>query len=89
MQTKKKTKIIKEWLDENNLDYNQNLSKFGHGHIMLQFTENNNYLADADGQKVTGFNKLNTKAEIRDQIHIFTNQAQTMMKVTEMKKLTV
>lgn len=68
MQTIEITKIIKEWLDENNLDYNKNLSKFGHGHIMLQFTENNDYLADTDGQKAAGFDKLNTKAEIRDHL---------------------
>lgn len=70
MKTTEITKIIKEWLDENNLDYNKNLSKFGHGHIMLQFTENNDYLSDVDGQKVTGFNKLNTKAEVRDHLRV-------------------
>lgn len=70
MQTIEITKIIKEWLDENNLDYNKNLSKFGHGCIMLQFTKNNDQLADTDGQKVTGFNKLNTKAEIRDHLRV-------------------
>lgn len=68
MQTIEITKIIKEWLDENSLDYNQNLSKFGHGHIMLQFTKNNDHLADTNGQKVTGFDELNTKAEIRDHL---------------------
>lgn len=70
MQTIEITKIIKEWLDENNLDYNENLSKFGHGHIMLQFTENNDHLTDPNGQKVTGFDKLNTKAEIRDHLRV-------------------
>lgn len=68
MQTIEITKIIKEWLDENNLDYNKNLSKFGHGHIMLQFTKNNDQLTNTDGQKVTSFDKLNTKAEIRDHL---------------------
>lgn len=68
MQTIEITKIIKEWLDENNLDYNKNLSKFGHGHIMLQFTENNDYLADTDGQKAAGFDELNTKAKICDHL---------------------
>lgn len=69
MQTIEITKIIKEWLDENSLDYNKNLSKFGHGHIMLRFTKNNDRLTDNDGQKVTGFNELNTKTEIRDHLH--------------------
>lgn len=72
MQTTKITKIIKEWLSENSLDYNENLSKFGHGHIMLQFTKNNDHLADADGQKITGFDELNTKAEIRDHLRKLT-----------------
>lgn len=70
MQTIEITKIIKEWLDENNLDYNENLSKFGHGRIMLQFTKNNDQLTNTDGQKVTGFDKLNTKAEIRDHLRV-------------------
>lgn len=68
MQTTEITKIIKEWLTENHLDYNENLSKFGHGRIMLQFTKNNDYLADDNGQKITGLDELNTKAEIRDHL---------------------
>lgn len=68
MQTIEITKIIKEWLDENHLDYNENLSRFGHGRIMLQFTENNDCLTDVNSQKVTGFDKLNTKAEVRDHL---------------------
>lgn len=70
MQTIEITKIIKEWLDENSLDYNKNLSKFGHGCIMLQFTKNNDHLTDTDGQEITGFDKLNTKAEIRDHLRM-------------------
>lgn len=72
MQTTEITKIIKEWLSENGLDYNKNLSKFGHEHIMLQFTDNNDHLADTDGQKATGFDGLKTKAEIHDHLRKLT-----------------